>query len=90
MYALNLGENGRVLSATEDQYGADGQPRVETIPDGIISDYRYESGKYIYDPSPISEKPEGITPEGRINSLEEIVIDLYYQMALQELGISVG
>ena len=31
LYALNLADDGRILSATEDKYGAEGQPRVESL-----------------------------------------------------------
>ena len=63
LYALNLAEDGRVLSATEDQYGAEGQPRVAMLPSGEtpeendISNYRYVDGEYIYDPLPQPEPP---------------------------------
>ena len=64
LYALNLAKDGRVLSATKDQYGAEGQPRVESLPSGEtpdendISNYRYIGGEYIYDPLPQPEPPE--------------------------------
>lgn len=63
LYALNLAKDGRVLSATKDQYGAEGQPRVESLPSGEtpeendISNYRYVDGEYIYDPLPQPEPP---------------------------------
>lgn len=53
MYALNINpDDGRVLSATFERYAAPGQPIVVTLPDGNITDYRYENGEYIYDPIP--------------------------------------
>ena len=58
LYALNLAEDGRVLSATEDQYGAEGQPRVATLPEGDIYDYKYIDGEFIYDPLPDPPEPE--------------------------------
>lgn len=58
LYALNLADDGRVLSATEDQYGAEGQPRVETLPEDDIYDYKYIDGKFVYDPLPLPEPPE--------------------------------
>lgn len=76
LYALNLAEDGRVLSATEDQYGAEGQPRVETLPSGEtpeendISNYRYVDGEYIYDPLPQPEPPEPVeTTDDVLNAL---------------------
>lgn len=52
-YALNLAEDGRILSATFEQYAADGMPLVDELPDGNISDYLYRDGKYVYDPLPV-------------------------------------
>ena len=58
MYALNLGENNRILSATLDQYAPPSQPRVSTLPTGNITDYLYENGGYVYDPLPVPPEPE--------------------------------
>lgn len=59
MYALNLDpEDNRVLSATEDKYGAEGQPRVDHLPDDDISDYRFIDGEFVYDPLPKPPEPE--------------------------------
>lgn len=71
LFALNLDESdGRVLSATEDQYGAPGQPRVETLPDGDLYDYRYANGEFIYDPLPQPEPPEPVeTTDDVLNAL---------------------
>lgn len=52
MYALNLGEDNRILSATEDRFGSPNQPRVETLPKGNLPDYLYVDGEYIYNPVP--------------------------------------
>lgn len=70
LYALNLAEDGRVLSATEDQYGAEGQPRVETLPEDDIYDYKYIDGKFVYDPLPQPEPPEPVeTTDDVLNAL---------------------
>lgn len=59
LYALNLDpEDGRILSATEDQYGAEGQPRVTELPEDDISDYKYIDGEYVFDPLPKPPEPE--------------------------------
>jgi hypothetical protein len=59
MYALNLDpEDNRVLSATKDKYGAEGQPRVDHLPDDDISDYRFIDGEFVYDPLPKPPEPE--------------------------------
>lgn len=54
-YALNLGEDGRVLSVTYEEYATEDMPLVDTIPEGNIADYRYVDGEFIHDPLP---KPE--------------------------------
>lgn len=76
-YALNLADDGRILSACEvlPNGNYDGMPIVDTLPEGNIADYLYIDGKYVYDPLPAPEEPEP-TPspddyEARIASLEE-------------------
>ena len=54
-YALNLAEDGRILSATYEQFAVEGMPIVEALPEGDISDYRYVDGEYIHDPLPKTE-----------------------------------
>lgn len=75
LYALNLGDDGRVLSATEDQYGAEGQPRVETLPEDDIYDYKYVDGEFVYDPLPQPEPPEPVeTADDVLNALLGITV----------------
>lgn len=50
MFALNLAEDGRILSATYQQFAQINAVIVEELPNGNISDYRYVDGKYVYDP----------------------------------------
>ena len=54
MYALNLNENKRILSAwvilPNGNY--DGMPIVDALPDGDITDYLYIDNQYVYDPLP--------------------------------------
>ena len=70
LYALNLAEDGRVLSATEDKYGAEGQPRVATLPEGDLYDYKYVDGEFVYDPLPQPEPPEPVeTADDVLNTL---------------------
>ena len=52
MYALNLGEDGRVLSATYPEYAPADAVLVETLPEGNIAAYRYADGEYVYEPLP--------------------------------------
>lgn len=70
-YALNLNEGKRILSVTFDKYAPENQPRVETLPEGNVSDYKFENGKYVYDPLPVPEEPEpGPTLEQRVEQTE--------------------
>lgn len=55
MYALNLGEAGRILSATRPEYAPAEAVRVETLPEGDIYEYRYVDGEIIHDPLPEPE-----------------------------------
>ena len=57
MYALNLAENGRILSATYEKYAPTSAVFVDELPDGDIADYLYVAGEYVYDPLPEPEIP---------------------------------
>lgn len=57
-YALNLAEDGRILSVTFPKYAPADAVIVETLPDGDVSEYRYVDGEFIYDPLPVPEQPE--------------------------------
>ena len=60
-YALNLAEDGRVLSATYERFAAPGAVLVEAIPEGNLADYRWQDGVFVLDPLPETE-PEPETP----------------------------
>jgi hypothetical protein len=68
-YALNLNEDGRVLSATFEKYAVEGMPLVDTLPDGNINDYIYQNGKYIHNPLPKVEKVRPVTTNDVLNAL---------------------
>lgn len=71
-YALNLTEDGRILSATYEQYASQGSAIVDKLPEGNVADYFYIDGKYVCDPLPKPTLPENVqTPEQRIAELEE-------------------
>ncbi len=70
-YALNLAEDGRVLSATYPEYAPEDAVKVEALPEGDVSDYLYVEGEFIYDPQPKAEVSDKPTPEERIAELEE-------------------
>lgn len=52
LYALNLSEDNRILSVTYDEYAPDNQPRVNELPEGDVSNYKYIDDEFIYDPLP--------------------------------------
>lgn len=54
-YALNLADDGRILSVTYEQYAAPGQPIVDTLPEGNVNDYLYVNGEFVYDPLPVPD-----------------------------------
>lgn len=49
-YALNLAQDGRILSATYPKYAPKDAILADTIPEGDISQYLYIDGVYIYAP----------------------------------------
>lgn len=55
-YALKIGENGRILSATFPRFAQDADLIVESLPEGDITDYRYVDGTFCYDPIPLEEQ----------------------------------
>jgi len=57
IYALNLSQENRVLSATYDKYAPRSQPRVDTLPEGNITDYLYINNEFVYDPLPVPPEP---------------------------------
>lgn len=71
MYALNLSEDGRILSACVCLAGQTYDNVVETIPNDNITNYKYINSQYIYDPLPAPEPPEAQPSlEDRINEAE--------------------
>lgn len=63
-YALNLAEDGRILSATFAKYNPNGV-LVDTLPEGNVADYRYENGEFIFDPIVVT-----VTAEQQIAELK--------------------
>jgi hypothetical protein len=70
MYALNLAEDGRILSATYAKYAPANAVIVDILPDGNISEYLYVNGGYVYDPLPKTVEPEAkATVDDVLNAL---------------------
>ena len=86
MYALNLADDGRILSATYPKYALADAVTVDALPEGDIYDYRYVNGEYVYDPFPVLEPEEPApTLEGRVSAVEDDVAGL---TAAIEKGLS--
>ena len=51
-YALNLAEDGRILSATYEEFAPADAVLVDELPEGNIADYRYVDVEYVHDPLP--------------------------------------
>ncbi len=71
IYALNLDTDNRILSATYDQFAPQSQPRVNTLPEGDISEYLYVNDEYIYDPIPVPPEP---TPEPSADEILDVLL----------------
>lgn len=50
-YALNLAEDGHILSATFEEHAPKNACIVDELPEGDITDYKYIDGKYVYEPN---------------------------------------
>lgn len=68
-YALNLSEDGRILSATYEQYASENMPLVDALPEGDIYEYLYQNGEYIHDPLPKPEEVEEPNADAVLNAL---------------------
>lgn len=70
-YALNLADDGRILSVTYSKYAPEDAPRVEALPDGDVYEYRFVNGDFIHDPVPAPEQPEEPSLEEQVAELRE-------------------
>ena len=70
-YALNLADDGRILSATFEEFAPADAVLVEELLEGNLADYRYVDGEYVYDPLPVIEEERVPTDAERIAELEE-------------------
>ena len=82
-YALNLAEDGRVLSVTYEKYAPTGAVIVETLPDGDVSEYRYVAGEFIHDPIAVAE----VTPEP--SQLDRIEAQIAYTAMMTDTLLEV-
>jgi hypothetical protein len=76
-YALNLAEDGRILSVTFPKYAPEAAVIVDTLPDGDTMAYRYVAGEYVLDPIPAD--PVEVANE-RIEELKGLLRDTDYHI----------
>lgn len=84
-YALNLAEDGRILSATFERFAADGNAIVDALPEGDISEYRYVNGEFVHEPLPAPEAAEQEPTTEEI--LLELAADHEARICMMELGV---
>ena len=74
-YALNLADNGRILSATYAEFAPSDAVLVDELPDGNVYEYRYVNGEFIHDPLPKPEQPEvEATTDDVLNALLGVTV----------------
>ena len=71
-YALNLAEDGRVLSATFQKYAPLEAIKVDALPGNNISDYLYVNGEFVYNPLPKPAEPKEIPSQ--LDKIESQVV----------------
>lgn len=71
MYALNLAEDGRVLSATHARFAPADAVIVDALPEGDLYEYRCADGQFVHDPLPVVEPVPVVSDTERITALEE-------------------
>lgn len=83
-YALNLADDGHILSVTYPKFASEDMVLVEALPEGNIPDYIYKDGEFIYDPIPEEEVVEIPTPQADTDAM---MVDHEYRLTMLELGI---
>lgn len=68
-YALNLAEDGRVLSATYPKYAPADAVQADELPEGNLYEYIYRDGVFVHEPLPKQEKEIKPTTDDVLNVL---------------------
>ncbi len=76
-YALNLADDGRILSATFEEYAPSDAVIVDELPVGNINDFLYVDGRFIEDPITVNPKESA---ERRIQELKKNLADTDYNI----------
>lgn len=85
-YALNLGDNGRILSVCVCLEGQTYENIVDSFPDGDVSEYRHVNGEFIHDPLPTPEPTEA-EPTAEEDALA-MLVDHEERLISLELGLT--
>lgn len=85
-YALNLGNNGRILSVCVCIEGQTYENRVDSFPNGDVTEYRYVDGEFIHDPEPKPDPPEP-EPTAEEDTLS-MLVDHEERIINLELGLT--
>ena len=81
-YALNIGADGRILSATYEEFACKGMQIVDKLPDGDISDYCYVNNEFVFNPI-IAPAYEPTVQD----DMDAMLIDHEYRLTILELGL---
>lgn len=74
-YALNLADDGRILSVTYEQFATEGAVLVDALPEGDVSEYLYIDGQYVHAPLPEPEQSEAeSTTDDVLNALLGVTV----------------
>lgn len=84
-YALNLDTDGRILSATYEEYAPADAVLVDELPEGDIYEYRYVDGEYVHDPLP---EPEIVVEPTAQDDTDAMLVDHELRLTMLELGIT--
>lgn len=84
-YALNLANDGRILSVTFEQFAAPGQPIVDALPEGNVSDWKYVGGKYVHDPLPAPDM--ALTAETNVLSGKYFMVGENMYLAITNIPV---
>ena len=69
-YALNLAEDGHILSASfYNEFTPKNAVLVDELIEGNIVNYRFVNGEYVYDPLPVEPVEEVATADDILNAL---------------------
>ena len=76
-YALNLADDGRVLSVTFEEYAPEGAVIVDDIPEGDVTNFKYVNGSYVNEPQEVPIRDANLQ---RMHELKQNLADTDYNI----------